>query len=68
MSMVSELGWKGMAVAIAVLLFFVSGAEAVLGFLHSDVAHEVLGSIATLLALIVAFVVDGMSQSSSTRT
>jgi hypothetical protein len=42
---------EGLLLAIAVALFLVSGADTVIAFLEKEVAQEVLGVVATLLAV-----------------
>jgi hypothetical protein len=42
---------EGLLLAIAVALFLVSGAETVIAFLEKEVAQEILGGVATLLAI-----------------
>jgi hypothetical protein len=42
---------EGLLLAIAVALFLVSGAETVIAFLQHEVAQEILGVVATLLAV-----------------
>jgi hypothetical protein len=42
---------EGILLAVAVALFLISGAETVIAFLQHEVSQEILGGVATILAL-----------------